>query len=210
MGPGACALESVLHGRDVRGDTVVVSAGVCGALDPELVGGALVVPRAVQLLSGALLSVSPALQERVLTAAAAHGSVRAAHGSVLLSVDKVVSTPSLKRELWQRTGAVAVDMESGPILAAAAARGWPALVVRAVSDTADEALSPELASLVDARGRPRLARAAGLMLRRPDLLPQAWRIALASRRALHSVARVLVTLQQSFAQPPRDPDAVAR
>ncbi len=92
-------------------------------------------------------------------------------------------------------------MESGPVLAAAAARGLPALVVRAVADTADDTVSPELASVVDGQGRLRLERAARVALRRPDLLPQAWRMALASRRALRAVAHVLVALQRSLSEP---------
>jgi adenosylhomocysteine nucleosidase len=129
----------------------------------------------------------------------------------LLAADRLVSTPALKRELWQRTRAVAVDMESGRVLAAAAARRRPALVVRGVADTASEALSPELASVVDVRGRVRLARAARVALRRPDLVPQAMRMARTSRNALRAVASVLAELRRSLSERPEpsDEDAVA-
>jgi adenosylhomocysteine nucleosidase len=191
-------LDAVLRVSNVRDDTVIVSAGLCGALDPTSPAGALVVPDAVRLPSGALLSVAAALQERALSAVPSGPVIR----GILLSVDRLVSTPALKHALWERTGAVAVDMESGPVLAAAAARGLPALVVRAVADTADDTVSPELASVVDGQGRLRLERAARVALRRPDLLPQAWRMALASRRALRSVAHVLVSLQRSLSESP--------
>lgn len=206
VGIGASGLEAVLQMRNVRDDTVIVSAGLCGALDPTSTAGALVVPDAVQLPSGALLPVAAPLQERALRAVPSGPVIR----GVLLSVDRLVATPALKRALRERTGAVAVDMESGSVLTAAAARGLPALVVRAVADTAEDTVSPELASLVDGHGRLRLARAAGLVLRRPDLWPQALRMALASRRALRSVARVLVSLQWSLSESPYVDAAVLR
>jgi adenosylhomocysteine nucleosidase len=194
VGIGAHALPTVLDGRDLL-DTVLVSAGVCGALDPALPVGALVVPEAVQLASGALLPVTAALHKRAL---AASGSP--ARG-VLLAVDRLVATPEAKRELRELTGAIAVDMESGPVLAAAAARHRPSLVLRAVADTAGEAVSPELAALVDGNGQVRLGRAAGAVLRRPDLVPQGLRLARATRRALRSVAAVLLALQRSLVDP---------
>ncbi|HEY3190235.1 MAG TPA: hypothetical protein VGJ70_22280, partial [Solirubrobacteraceae bacterium] len=168
--------------------------------------GALVVPDAVRLPSGALLSVAAALQERALSAVAGGPVIR----GILLSVDRLVSTPAAKRALRERTGAVAVDMESGPVLAAAAARGLPALVVRGVADTADDSVSPELASLIDERGRLRIERAARVAIGRPDLLPQALRMALASRRALRAVAQVLVALQQLLSEPERRTDVASR
>lgn len=83
---------------------------------------------------------------------------REPHGE-LLTVAAIVATPEAKARLYAETGALAVDMESAPILAAARERGWDAIVVRAVSDDARETLPAELLGLVDAGGRVRLGRA---------------------------------------------------
>ena len=187
---GGRHVEAVLHGRALD-DTLIVSAGLCGALDPAITASMLVVPDAVRLPSGALLPIESTL--------AITRGWQAARG-VLLAVDRVVTTPAEKRALWQRTGAVAVDMESGAVLAAAAARGVPALVIRAVADTAADTVAPELSSILDGQGRVRVDRAVRTMLRRPDLMSQAVRMALTSRRGLRSVARALIALQRSLTE----------
>jgi nucleoside phosphorylase len=51
---------------------------------------------------------------------------------------EVAATAEAKAALFASTGAVAVDMESSLILAHAAGSGCPALVVRGVSDAANE------------------------------------------------------------------------
>lgn len=89
---------------------------------------------------------------------------REPHGE-LLTVAALVATPEAKARLHLQTGALAVDMESAPILAAARDRGWDAIVVRAVSDDARETLPAELLGVVDADGRVRLGRALAAIAR---------------------------------------------
>jgi adenosylhomocysteine nucleosidase len=167
VGPGAGRLEERLA-RLVEGLTapLLVSAGLCGGLAPALARGELVVPAAVLDGEGRRHAVAGSLPGR------------AARGEIL-TVGSVLATPEAKSQLYAKTGALAVDMESGPILAAAEARGWPALVVRAVSDTFAESLPAGLLDALDAGGRVRPARAA-LALLRPGTF---WR-ALGLRRTL--------------------------
>ncbi len=99
--------------------------------------------------------------------------------------------------LAHRTGAIAVDMESAIILAVARERGLAAIVVRGVSDTADQSLPPGLARLVDAGGQTRPARAAALVLRRPALLGQAWALRRGILLALTAVAVVIRELGET-------------
>ena len=83
--------------------------------------------------------------------------------SLATSVE-VLATPGAKAGLRARTGAGAVDMESAAILRRAAAAGIPALVVRAVSDTADEAVPAALGRLVTPDGRARAAQAVAALV----------------------------------------------
>ena len=99
----------------------------------------------------------------------------------------MIATPEAKAALFARTGAVAADMESSVILAAAAAAGLPSLVVRAVSDAAHEALPPELIRLVTPEGRLRVAGAVALIAH-PAVVPRAIELRRATRRALGKVA----------------------
>jgi adenosylhomocysteine nucleosidase len=162
--------------------SLVVSAGACGALAPELAVGALVVPESVIAPDG-----------RRLPTAAAGGLRR--HGS-LLTTDHVLEDAASKSRLWLSTGALAVDMESWPILQWAAARGVPALVVRGVCDPAGRGVPADLARVVqDDRVRP--MRAVSAVLARPRALADAMALRTGTTAALRTVATALATLART-------------
>ncbi len=73
-------------------------------------------------------------------------------GGRICSSDKIVSTPTEKAELFRQTGALAVDMESDRVRKWAGENGIPFIGIRAISDTADEALDPAVVGLVDEMG----------------------------------------------------------
>jgi adenosylhomocysteine nucleosidase len=166
---------------------LVVSAGVCGGLDPALRVGDLVLPDAVINDGGLRLPVTGSDAQR----AAAAGGLPARTG-VMATVNRAVATPEAKAALRAVTGAVAVDMESATILEAAAARGCSSLVVRAVSDDAREKLPEELIRLMGADGRIRCGGV--LALAYPRVLRRALQLRRSSRRALESVAGSLARL----------------
>jgi len=172
---------------------LIVSAGVCGALDPRLRPGDLAIPESVLAPTGELYNVTPSQHRRALGAAASR--VRApARSGLLVTTRDVVGTPEGKAELFAQTGAVAADMESAVVLARAAASGCPSLVVRGVSDGAAQSLPPELVGLVTPEGKLRSARVLALMASRPAVLPRALALSHTTRKALRAVATLLATL----------------
>ena len=166
---------------------LVVSAGVCGALDPALEVGDVVLPDSVIDRAGTRLAVTATARQR---AAAAGGGPTAS--GVMVSSSRVVTTPEAKAALRAKTGGVAVDMESAAIVAAAAAHGCGSLIVRGISDDARASLPEELLALVDADGHLRGGRL--LALARPHLFAAALRLRRASRHALGNVAGSLARL----------------
>src|SRR5207245_2710808 len=126
---------------------------VRGLAPPGLAEGDLVVPETVVSPTGA----------RYATAEV--GSLRRA--GTLVTVDEVVATPGAKARLWVETAALACDMESAAILEWARARGIPAVVIRAVSDTAVRGVPADLAAVVESDGRVRTMRAVRAVLARP-------------------------------------------
>jgi nucleoside phosphorylase len=156
---------------------LVVSAGVCGALAPHLPAAALVVPEAVVDPDGSRWPTAawPALRRQ----------------GTLLTVREPVARPEAKARLWAETGALAVDMESAAVLRWAREAGRPAVVVRAVADTAAEALASDVLALVGPAGAVRAGRTLGLALRRPHVLAGALALGRATDHALRAVARVL-------------------
>jgi len=170
---------------------LVVSGGVCGALAPDLSVGQLVLPESVLGPGGERLNVTPT-RHRLATELAG-----AARGGTLVTSREVAATAEAKAALFASTGAVAVDMESSLILAHAAGAGCPTLVVRGVSDAANESVPLELIDLMSPAGKLRPARALALSLMRPRLLPRALALRRATRLALGAAARLLAALAAS-------------
>lgn len=165
---------------------LVVSAGVCGALDPRLHVGDLVVCDSVIDGGGARLSVTASASQR----AAAQGA-NASTGA-MVSSSQVVATPQAKAALRAKTGGVAVDMESAAILETASRHGCASMILRGISDDARETLPEELMALMDNDGHIRVGRM--LALARPRVFAAALRLKRASRQALGTVADSLARL----------------
>ena len=155
VGPRGGNLDLV-RGMPAQG---LIMAGLGGALAPELRVGDVVV-------QGDVPAVVPGLSHRVLV-------------GPIATTEEIVATPKRKAELFERTGALAVDMETQAAKFLADSLQIPFLAVRAISDTAAEGLSEYLLTLVYAEGNVRVGRALGLLARRP------WRVRemLALRRA---------------------------
>jgi adenosylhomocysteine nucleosidase len=128
----------------------IVSAGLAGALDPTLQHGDVVV-------DGATTSL-PVKWTLAIRSGRIHTS------------DKVVTTAVEKADLFSRTGALAVDMETAAIRRLAERVNVPFLAIRAISDKADEPIDPAVLGMVDSFGRPRAGAVLTTLIRRPTIL----------------------------------------
>jgi nucleoside phosphorylase len=113
----------------------LVSFGFAGGLVPELERGALLTATRIVSDTGEMLWEGEPIE------------VDGAEPAVICSTDRVIDNAEERSRLAERTGAVAVDMESGKL----AATGRLAGTVRAVSDSPDRPLGG-LATAVRADG----------------------------------------------------------
>jgi adenosylhomocysteine nucleosidase len=120
--------------------------------------------------------------------------------SRIVTVDHLVSDPAEKRRLRELHDADAVDMESSAIREVCAARSVECRVVRAVSDTVDTVLSPELVRLLSG-GNVSIWRAMKALARRPSLLAEFRRLARDTKLAARRLSDVLMSLVS------RDPES---
>jgi adenosylhomocysteine nucleosidase len=150
-GPGGRLVKEALAAR--RGVDGVISTGYCGALDPALSIGDIVV------------SGEPPTTKRAFVPGRIHSSHR------------VVVTAGEKKKLREATGAVAVDMEAASVKEKAAQWNVPFHCVRVVSDTAGEDLPLDFNRYYDAAGRFSLIRIATHALLHPlTVLPALLRL----------------------------------
>ena len=170
---------------------LVVSCGFCGALDPSLVPGDLVLATSVRDEGGDVLDAPAGLLDQARRALA---GLPIREGQ-LLCVTSVAASAAEKRALAQG-GAIAIDMESHPAARAAANARIPWLAVRAVVDAAGAALPPFAREGRDGYAAAALAYA----ISRPSSSLELFRLAKDSRRAGQSVEAALRRLAPVFAR----------
>jgi adenosylhomocysteine nucleosidase len=170
------------------GATALVSWGMAGGLDPELLAGAVCLPSVVISAEGAHFATDPHWRE--LVRSAIHGHRTVVHGTLLTTLH-AIDRVDAKRTAFRETGAVAVDMESTAIAAVAATRGVPFLAIRVIVDSAADSLPPSVVA-ASAAGQVRKAHLIRGLLRSPADIAPLLRLAKryrAATQALRAVAR---------------------
>ena len=166
------------------GASALVSWGCAAALDPKLVPGTLVVPRAVVGASGAAHVVRAEWQEAIVGVLHAHVKV---HTGALAGAARTLATAHEKRELLARCGAAAADRESAGVARAARELGVPFVAIRAIADGVEVAVPPALERAVGDDGGIDVAASAARLVLSPWHWPAAVRLGLGFRAALLSL-----------------------
>lgn len=166
-GDGAMAAERglsfVLERRRVA---AVLGMGIAGGLSPDLTAGDLVLAGRVEDSAGTAFEPPRwRWSDRATEVVRRRGSV--------LSADEIAGPAHEKRRLWQRLGSpvnAVVDLESATWARLAAASGLPWLILRAVSDTAEEDLPLDFNRFRGADGRVRGSKVFAHALAHPSLM----------------------------------------
>lgn len=127
---------------------LVVSSGFAGGLDPRLPRGTMVFD-----------TDDPELQRQLAALGARHAK--------FLTTRRIATTATEKRALRETTRADAVEMESGAIREVCKERNVPFVILRVISDAAEEDLPLDFNSLADSKMRLSYTRLAVRLLRSP-------------------------------------------
>ncbi|MFM7035568.1 MAG: hypothetical protein ACKOYJ_10390 [Planctomycetia bacterium] len=182
----AAAERATLLAIDGHRPRRIIAAGLCGALDPALPRGTVVVP-------SRLVRVGTSEARPVEPLPGVDASSGASVVTMLLTGDTVVGTPEARRSLRETTGAAAIDMESWWVAGIAAEAGIPCHVVRAVSDSATDTIAQDVAALAAITNPARQAGAAmRLVWRRPSAIGELAELRESAHRAAERLADSLV------------------
>jgi len=177
--PGAAAMARALI---AEGATALISFGLAGGLNPALPPGTLII--ADEVITGtSRFRADPALTRAL--GGPAH-RLYAAEDLVITAQDKAV--------LHARTGADAVDLESGEVAAAAAAHALPFAVLRCICDPATATLPQAALIALNAAGAITLHRVIASVLRNPLQLPALLRLGRDAGAAKAALTRHLAAL----------------
>ena len=166
--------------------------GVSGGLDPELGVGDLVFSDAVFVEGDDGVSL---VWERGGCDSDVAFNFQAANGLTvswgpIVTVQKPVFNAAGKRALFDRTGALAVDMETAAVARAASRSGLPFFAIRTICDSADVTIPESIYQCIDQQGRPRVSHLFGLIIRKPLLISHLLRMKRDFRAALVSAPQV--------------------
>ena len=168
----------------------LLGAGIAGALSPDLGVGDVLVAGSIRDALGDV----PVPDARLLAQALENTGARA---GTFVTVARPVVLASLKKALLQTLdggGPAAADMESSAWARAAASRGIPYLVARAISDRAGEDLPEYLGRCVGRDGGIRRPAVVLSALARPATIPALLRM----RGRLLACAEALAAFLEDF------------
>jgi 4-hydroxy-3-methylbut-2-enyl diphosphate reductase len=171
MGPRRAARSAEL--ANGAGGRAVLIAGFCGALDPDLEPGDIVLASELRGPTGTTACDDPTILAGVLRRGGLHVRVAPIASSQRLVIGE-------RRRMLQRTGAAAVDMESAWL--APAARARPLVTLRVVLDTHRRELHRPLRTVAGAATAYRT-------LRRACALVEEWARALGPRDVVLAAPR---------------------
>ncbi|MGA9284934.1 MAG: hypothetical protein WBV85_05775 [Solirubrobacteraceae bacterium] len=147
-GMGGPSAAIVLHELIGLGVTRAIRVGTCGALDPTLGLGDLVVAReaiaadgtSAALGAGRLTRADPTLTGALVAEAKRYlrASERAYRDGRIVSTDVFYESDADRNISWRAEGAIAVEMEASALYAVGAAAGIRVACVLVVTDTFDE------------------------------------------------------------------------
>ncbi|MBY0612469.1 MAG: phosphorylase [Beijerinckiaceae bacterium] len=170
----------------------IISFGIAGGLAPDLQPGTLVIANAVVGPTGERYGVDEAWAERL------SAKLPFALRGVIAGLDEPASTIEQKEGLHERSGALAVDMESHIAARLAHEFGLPFIALRAVADHAGCLLPPAALVGMKPDGSTDIAAVLRSLARRPTQLPALIQTAAEAGRAMGQLKRSRRLLDDSF------------
>jgi len=193
-GGDAATLSANLEAEMRAGVSGVVSFGLCGALDPSLKVGDLV-------LGAGVVDGSDLYEADRAWAARLRATLPEAHFAGFARADKPVGSVAEKADLRRRTGATAVDLESFAVARLARWFGLPFAIIRAVSDSADRTLPHAAQVGLGPDGRPAIGAVLSSLRANPWQIGALIRTALEAEDAFHALEHVRQALGPELAGP---------
>jgi adenosylhomocysteine nucleosidase len=181
-GVGMDQALQVSHTLIAQGVTTLASVGVSGGLHPDMKSGTLIIATSVleQLENGGeqnqnrVWDVDSTYTER-LHAILSHEGVVVHCGHVITTRDPLLTIEE-KKSLYEKSQALAVDMESAVVARSAREKGLPFFALRTVCDTFDQPIPREVFNWVYDSRHPKALFIMGKLMRKPALISDVLRM----------------------------------
>ncbi len=162
-GANAARAEALAQALLSRGANALISIGIAGGLDPDCRPGVVVVATAVTEPGGLSIPTHDDWRTRVAAAL----NTRDVRVAPIAGIDFMATSPHQKADLFRKTSAAAVDMESHGVARAAARQSVPFLALRVIADPASRALPASVAAGLGSDGAVQPLATAAAVLAHP-------------------------------------------
>ena len=152
---------------EVHSPRWVLSCGFGGAIQPQLSVGDIVAANEIVDETGKSLQIDLKMTS---------DPARRLHVGRMVTVSKIVRTVAEKHALAEKTGALAVDMETFAVAQVCRDQHRKFLAFRVISDDLAADLPPEVMSIFGDTGAVRLGAVVGSLWKRPSSLTDLWRL----------------------------------
>ncbi len=132
-----------------KGADALISWGSAAALHPQLRPGSFIIPEKILTEDGGVFFADANLRNRILQLIDPGSKV---FSEPLYGSPSLLSSPNEKKALFQKTGAIAADMESTGLAKIAADFRLPFVALRAISDSAQMHLPTAIANSFNSQG----------------------------------------------------------
>lgn len=187
------ARKATLALLDAHTPRWLLSVGFSGALQTDLKVGDIVVANSV---------VGPAGEELSLDLSMPADPEHGLHVGRIATADHIVRKADEKRTLAEKSGAIAVDMESLAVAQTARDARLRFMAVRAISDDANTDLPPEVLAVLGPTGSVRAGAVAGALWKRFSSAKDMWRM---REHAMQAAERLAGFLEGVVTQLPVGP-----
>jgi len=182
-GVGQARARQAAEALVAQGARALLSWGTAGALENALRPGDVILPDTI-LASDTPFPVDAAWRVRLAASLERHLTV---HTGAMLHTLEAIRTAHEKRVLFERTGALAADMESGAVAQTARNAEIPFACLRAIVDPQTTVIPAAALAAIDELGRPRITRLLSALAREPRELVELLRLSAYFRAALGSL-----------------------
>ncbi|MEN9757653.1 MAG: hypothetical protein RL755_1840 [Pseudomonadota bacterium] len=179
-----------------KGATQLISWGCAGALSHELKMGDLVLADSLLDSNGTETPVNATWHQHARNIL---GSSVAVYKGALLNSSDVVSTAQEKQAIFEKTGALALDMESHAIAKVAQHYALPFLAIRAIADPSSMDLPVALSNALNEEGEVEISKILFSLARNPKEIPHLIQIAQYFQIAKQKLSAVAEQLPQIIA-----------
>jgi adenosylhomocysteine nucleosidase len=163
----------------------VVSVGFCGALQPEIREGQIVVATGIKKGTDDIFPACPVECSQPYLS------------GDIVSQDRIAGKSDEKLELGRQYQALAVEMEASGVAARAKRAGLPFCCIKVVSDRADESFGLDLNEVRSVDGRISRGKIVSKAIIRPGVIPELFRLKRRADMAASVLGEFLVSCRFS-------------